>query len=220
MRGGGGNEWFRSRECASVISPTTPGGGRICPGPAGSANANSAFQPAAGPFVQNPQAAVPAGVPANQGTGTGLAGLPASAFTTQVARPTPPGPTSKPLEPVVLSVVLAQRHGEPIRRPERADGERPGKWSVECRPRRPRRRSKMPPKTEWCSKTASGGIKRRAVIGNTIAVTAGIHCRPRRGSGRLLRRRRLPLRLPAQHPLHPLPAQLPLTPTMCRPTVQ
>ncbi len=76
------------------------------PGPAGSANANSAFQPAGGPFVQNPQAAAAAGVPANQGTGTGLAGLPASAFTTQVARPTPPGPTSSPTNPSFFPLYL------------------------------------------------------------------------------------------------------------------
>ena len=105
MRGGAGMNGFGPVNARAVLSPTTPGRAANMPGPAGGANANSAFQPAAGPFVQNPQTSG-AGVPANQGTGTGLAGLPASAFTTQVARPTPPGPTSSPSNPSFFPLYL------------------------------------------------------------------------------------------------------------------
>jgi hypothetical protein len=117
MRGTAGMNGFGSVNSRTVVSPTTPGRAANMPGPPGSANTNSAFQPAASPFVQNPQAASATGLP-SRGAGvgatvgmplnraSGLAGLPASAFTTQVARPTPPGPTSSPSNPSFFPLYL------------------------------------------------------------------------------------------------------------------
>ena len=147
MRGGAGMNGFGPVNARAVVSPTTPGRAANMPGPAGSANANSAFQPAGGPFVQNPQAAAAAGVPANQGTGTGLAGLPASAFTTQVARPTPPGPTSSPSNPSFFPLYLPNGAVNPYVGPNApmANGQVNGQLnaaqatasgSAKCRPKR------------------------------------------------------------------------------------
>ena len=94
IRGTAGMNGFGPMNARSVIAPTSPGRAANIPGPAGAVNSNSAFQPAASPFAQNPQAVNATGVPANMNRG--LAGIPASAFTTSVAAPTPPGPTSVP----------------------------------------------------------------------------------------------------------------------------
>jgi hypothetical protein len=102
MRGATGINGFGNTN----MNALTPGRGASVPGPTGTANPNSTFQPAAVPFGQNSQAAMPSGVNGNQGTGTGLAGLPASAFTTSVARPTPPGPTSRPATPTFFPLYL------------------------------------------------------------------------------------------------------------------
>ena len=96
-RGTAGMNGFGPVNARAVIAPTSPGRAANMPGPAGAVNSNSAFQPAASPFVQNTQASTAAGMPAN--SNAGLAGLPTSAFTTSVARPTPPGPTSVPTTP-------------------------------------------------------------------------------------------------------------------------